>query len=630
MNINRLNIIIIYVVLIAFIMIYLFLYLDSQFKLVDKFLFSRKPKIELCSFKEIEDNFNYINSTKSKLIETNNELLLGVAGFPHILLNEDNRELFHRNKLHPTQILSLYSMIYLTDYFVVNYDNKTLSSSSIDNIERVYMVLSKEILNYLSINTMVTNDHVISERIQFLSLMIPYIKEFYPEKNDFIKNMQIDFNICLGFLMNDKHFTWKTNHGLMQIRALGKVSEVIKSGHLRDKLLYIFDKRLLDVLHYFIGEDGAIYESATEYWSFILGQFREFLYINSVRDRNTLIELQSMLNKSETFLNYVSSNDGYMQGLGDSYSYVLRPEYKTEVNSNRLFRFSNNLAGINYTSDSINVNILFSSLFTPPNVHKLPEDLSLWLYINQPLFTNTGTYSYNNSIERKHFVEHETAHSTVYFKDEPNSTLDSSNVYVSHVSDSLIIFVGNKFYPDEQIVTRNVAIRNNSLEICDFSNQKKEIISQFNLSNNINYKLLSDKELAFITDDSISITLKSNLQINLYDNAIISEKPQELTIIDQLRISGDSIKININIPNINVGFDSFTSIISDYDSSHRQQISNKLEVEYKSLPNTTFKNGLLIRFFFSALFFILFVIISELVFYRFKKKVAITYINNQQ
>ena len=104
-------------------------------------------------------------------------------------------------------------------------------------------------------------------------LYISYLNSNESNNKKLINQLKKDLSTCLGFLLNDDFFTWQSNHGIMQIRALAQIASVTTDNEIVRLCTRKIDKRLSDILPFFVGDDGAIYESAPGYCLLIYDQF---------------------------------------------------------------------------------------------------------------------------------------------------------------------------------------------------------------------------------------------------------------------------------------------------------------------------------------------------------------------
>lgn len=539
--------------------------------------------ILLEDFDNVLDKVSPENLLESRLYIIDRIKKFAVSGFDLEVLDSSNNRILKNKALHPSQNLALFSMGFLSDYLLENYHNHNLDKEKTEIIEDIYLLLFKEINNPFSRNPMTINDHVVSERIEFIVLFRTFLEKYYPDKRETIKALSKDFNLCLNILKDDKHFTWQTNHGIMQLRSLAHVVDIICDNNIKKEILNILNKRIGDIIPYFIGNDGAIYESASGYWSFIQDQFVGITEIESIQHLSSVVELKNILNESSEFINTIATNDGFMQGMGDSYSFIVDSEKTHNIDKDRIFRFSNNIAGYNWSVDSTHYSLLFTSLYTPPNVHKLPEDLSVYLYINGPFFSNTGTYSYNNSKTRVQFKTDESSHSGIYLKDNSLRVCDSSRIEMENHDDSHALR-GVKFYGNDSIVRRiNVEEDKRIIKIIDSATVANSV-SQFLIYPKCNIEVISENKIIITNEVGNSILFESISPIQIVSRKI-SPKSQLLKDIEAILIDNTFCDntIIIKYDDYNVNQYAKFSILDNKDRHDSRRISAlKMASKYKT------------------------------------------------
>jgi hypothetical protein len=605
--------------------LYLIGYIDSiRFFNLKKACFSLKGSVELADFKQTFNLVSYDNGLGAKLELVDDKPYLVLDGFTKELLTKENSQILKRNVLHPSLRLALFSLGYASDFFVTNLENRNLGSHEVDILEDIYLLVYNEIINPFSMNRITVGDHVVSERIQFILLFSTYIKNYFPEKKMLLKALSKDFNICLGFLMDDKFFTWKSNHGLMQLRSLAQTTGVIKNDRIKKSILDIFNKRLIEIIPYFIGPDGAVYEGASGYWVYIYDQFAKIARIEAVSQLSSVSYLNGQLDKITHFLRMVAANDGFLQGLGDSYSrYIPDTLNNIIIPQNRYFNFSNEIAGANWTVDKDNYSILFVSLHTPPNVHKLPEDLAVYLYVNQPVFSNTGSYSYDESEERLLFKTVDSQ-STVSLLNNPDKQPVSSDLSLEATLDTENTrkVIGVKQYQDSSKINRLLEIDpENRLFIKDFTVNTDTLIAYYNIHPKIKTKRITDNQMLLQTVDSVKLVFKSNCKIDL-TKGIISEKKEEITTIERFKITGNPIEVTILLPVMDLD-QTMKVVTNNIEDNIRLICSKSLEQEYSNQKrfDTSAKDLVINK---SILFVVLFIILvssSELINLLLKKRI---------
>ncbi len=576
--------ILIYLIILLGIGLSIVIYIDSiRLFNLKKIIFSLSENIELADFEKVIRSISPDNMLQAKLEIVNNQPYLTMEGFAKESLKKQNSRVLKRNVLHPSFCLSLFSMGYASDYFLDHYKKGTLNETEIKILGDIYLFVSKEILNPISFNTVTVADHVTSERIQFISIFASYIKQYYPGEKKLLKTLSKDFNICFGFLLDKKSFTWQTNHGIMQLRSLAQVVGIIENKKLQESILEVFDERLTNIIPYHIGPDGSIYEAASGYWIYILNQFTKITEIESTMHLKSIAALKGMLQKSRLFIVTVAANNGFLQGMGDSYSTRISDTLKnSEVSKNRYFLFSNELAGANWSVENKVFNVLFVSLHTPPNVHKLPEDLAVYLYADYPIFSNTGTYSFDASKERLYFRT-EKSQSTVSPMFNRSDEAVSSHLAVGNFQpdDNILTLIGEKHYINSKSVKRDLVINpNHEIRITDHSSNNDTLITYFNLHPGIKIKKTNEKQILLQTPDSVIISFTSNCSIDITDG-IISENKEEITSIQRLVITGNPIETKVNFPEFTLAH-KMALVNFNAEDSRRFEYAELLESQYKN------------------------------------------------
>jgi hypothetical protein len=585
-------------------------YIDNnKFHNIEKLIYANKKPIEIESFSQVLNLIDFDNGLNAELVFESDEPFMKLKGFDDLLLTKKNKKILKRKALHPTQSLALFSMGYATTYILEKHLNDSLTEMDIEMLSQIYNFVSSEVFNPLSTNSMAINDHAISERIQFISIFSSYLNKYKPSKRKLLSDLSKDFNICLGFLNANNHFTWSSNHGIMQLRSIAQIASIIKNDAIQQYLIKLFDERLKEVTPYFIGKDGAIYESASGYWLFIYRQFMKITNIELVCNHNSVIELKHLLTNSSTFINTVAANDGFLQGLGNSYSGQIKDlPANDSLIINRVFQFSNKLTGISWSEDTIHYNLLFVSLNTPPNVHKLPEDLAVYFYANDPFFSNTGLYEYGNSAFRNSF-EKENSQSTVVIAPFDNKIPQGSEISSTKVKDGTVVMQGFKYYHNSDTIFRKVLYKDHQVEIFDSNSKNMLIRSMFNLHPNIEILEVNKNFILLRNNAGVTLRVESNNELTL-EKGFISEAYKSTTKINRIIIDGNSNKITLRIHETNEPPKSFQplNLNSDFTiySETRQETANKLAYKYNSNKNnpTTFKKTLLLGVFFEGILII--------------------------
>lgn len=566
----------VYILLLISLFLIFFIYIDYRY-----FFNIKKYSVVLCDadvdlvdYDTIKSRFVFENQLKSQFKVAKGKSYLVLNGFDDLELNFNNRKLLKRNSIHQTQLMALFSLSYLTEFIQIKIkENGKIDNADMKRINEVYSFVSSEFLNPFSINNMTYNDHVVSERIQFDILYLSYLTHFQKNETEMMNDLNKDLKICANFLLDDKQFNAFTNHGLMQLRAMALLADCSDNKTLNTILVNKLNERLSDLLPYFIGDDGAIYEAASGYWIFIYKQFSMLAGHESIKKTDAYSELLNRLKLSNNFITTIATNDGFLQGMGDSYNNTIDFVSETKQDNYDKYLFSNNLAGYKFKQNNIEVNALFVSLNTPPNVHKLPEDLAIYIYAGAAYFINTGIYSYDNSDTRRFFMT-EDSQPTVKFRNKP------AQKYHSVIESEKGCFLGRKIYHSGDTIYRLFKLQSAGFESVDYSSSNEEILSSFiidpevkmNKMNDSTFVLRNTKGVDMLIESSVSFRLKTTYISNLYNKLIPAQR---------VEFFGKTIKLKFTVsPNIKLSDNYINKECKTKIESSRKLSYNKFFTKY--------------------------------------------------
>lgn len=493
------------------------------------------------------------------------------------------------NKLHISQKLALYSLGYTQT--VLNELLNEKDSILLKNLKQTVFEVVKHLETKSIIpDRMKFNDHVVSYRIEQLLLFRSLSDSLFKNDNDFLKliNKQIEWDI--KFLLDDKYFTWKSNHGLMQIRALLSYAYFSKGKAQSQKAIQKANERLNELLEYHFASDGSIYESASGYWFFVYSQWHKFLSYSGISD-TLKIKITNRLKKSEFFLNSITNGQGFIQGVGDSYN-GFKNIITQDNKENSAFLFKNGTSGFDLVDSLGNVlSISFNSLHNPPNVHKHPEDLSFYLYLNEPFFINPGTFSADNSQTRK-YVTSTIPQNTVLAIDK--NRLDSSRIkriLYDEKSESFV-FEGSKWYSDIEL--KRCILFNPRLLLFTINDTSLfEIRTQFNIHPNIKVRWLDSLNVNLYTNnDSVLFSSSNPIQ---HDSVFISDKLTSVRKVLQIWCQGNN-NIRIQVLSPLYVDDNIKVTENNIADSKRFLISKVLEKKYSKSEFLTYSTNKFIFF----------------------------------
>jgi hypothetical protein len=439
--------------------------------------------------------------------------------------------------LHEMQRLALFSLAYGSEILDI-YDSTK---------DEIYLhILSRLTLNTLhQINTftaipdvMKYNDHAVSERVGFLILFYKILHE-----RGMYQDVQIRLIDQLGkdisCLWRNDRFMWKSNHGLLQIRSLFDIAEIFKGSIAGNKSRDIASERLSNIIPFLVSPDGAILEGASSYWVFIFNEFEKIHSSESVPDSLKRI-LDENISRMRRFLKSVVSKDGTLIPVGDSHEITNLAQFAAGKEKSTMQLYSNGLASGNFTKGSSYVHLLYLSLDTPPNIHKLPEDLAIFIRFNgMTLFSGPGIYAYDNSDEQQ-IIRSETSQSTVTIGN--TSLPDSSRIISLEQIGDILQLIGKKWYDEGEIyrtVTFNLST--GALTIDDSSTSM--IFSRYTIDPEIRIFHRSDSAFILIWDrDSLVCSYEGSGTIR---NSFISRSFHHLVPVSQIELKGKKTRINI-------------------------------------------------------------------------------------
>jgi hypothetical protein len=496
--------------------------------------------VEIVKYTEIKNKIKPSTAYPELLTEENGKYYITKNGYDKFGLDSIYFKIRNPD-LHPSLKIPLYAISY-GNSLLIGYE-KTHTKKYLKKL----CDLTETTINHVNQFTLIPdvikyNDHVVSERIEFLILFLSFLDEHKhePELQNKIKKQIVK---DVEWLLDDSHFTWRTNHGLMQIRALLNAASGLDNKELIQKCIEKAEERIVCVLPYFIADDGVILEAASGYWLYIYKQWEIISSFDCLSKSKKKMIIQ-LLQKSRKFLSDLIVGKGFIQGLGDSYNqYDL--DYEFNNNKSYISAYSNGLINIRYCQLDKEVQILFVSLDTPPNVHKHPEDLAVYVYVNEPYFINPGTYDYQSSISRE-FIKSEEAQSTVSFG--TNQIPDSSKfIYLNLNNDSTIINVIGRKYYDKKNITRKLTFNQVTGELKIIDSSSSILTTNYNIHPEIGLKHLNNpfKLLLVGMRDSIICNIEGK---NWIHHSWIAPDHRKKREINQLIISSTMPKLTMNLP----------------------------------------------------------------------------------
>lgn len=420
----------------------------------------------------------------------------------------------------------IFSLSFLRNY-ILN-DNYDLSNfSSIDSFIQSIILYSE---SFITNDYYILHDHPVSERLESLLLYISFkIRNNLP-----ISELELNHIKHLVYLLcQDGYFTYYNNHGLIQIKSLLRAGIILNNDDMINK-----SKQFLnDTYLIYANPDGSLLESASQYQLYIFKLYSEFnRLLKKIGDNS----LERNVNNQRKFISNLIAKDGFLQGFGDSYNVVVDEKEKLSLKSNSVFSFNNGISGLN--SPENNFNFLFISADNKPNVHKLPEDLSLYLYYDGPFFINSGTYSYNLKDQHRKFFLTRQAQNGVKFI---NKDILNSDVQYNGYLNNKFSFSGLGINIDS--LSRHIIfdIQKSLITIIDSS--MSSITTNFILHPEVLFEVIDNKKL-ILNNHNQKIIFNSNQKIEI-DKTIISTSLFNIDTTTRLIINGNNeISIELVTP----------------------------------------------------------------------------------
>lgn len=576
----------------------------NYFKIKSQFF---TKDIILKPFDSLKGNYLCLDFGTSKISQINNNHFINIHGFEPISTDSLEKKIPVPKTESPTLSLYLYSLEYANDYLVneLKNNNGKLSSEQFSMIRRIYLIIAKEVNKIPSFDQTINSEHVISERVIFCANFLSYILKNNSNDKLLIDILNKDLKQSMYFLTDNRFFIWQTNHGLIQVDALLKMRKIIDDKTYIIKIDKLIDERLNNLIDYFLGQDGAVFEGASGYWMFIQKLFND-IYEDLDRSSSMKIPLQIRLKMVQKFIDTVVARNGFLQGSGDSYSQYM-PINPSINQKNVIYRFSNKLVGVSFNNDSNQISFQLISLDTPPQVHKLPEDLAFLFYSNSPIFINAGQFGYSTDLRNK-VISEEKYHSTVSFLD--SKELAYSNVFIkaNQINSESYLFNGFKTYKDSSKITRNVLFQPKlgRISITDSSSNRELLISRYILSPDIKVNKLNDTIILTTNKNkAVKLLLSKEFEIN---KTMISPSAQKIIETNVIEIKGLTNKLVIILDPTSKFNNTFELLNSLDNSDHRKVIAKYFDQKYGAKYNID-RNYIVIFLSLYLLYIILFAIV---------------------
>ena len=457
---------------------------------------------------------------------------------------------------------AIYSLSFLRN-LLLNNAYKNLSAKSEKELLDLVTTINEMDNEFPLHNKYILGDHPVSDRLETLMLYDIYCRE---QGKEFLFKKEISH---LASLLQQPYFyTYDTNHGLMQLRAQLLYAVLTKNKPYAKSI----QEKIKEVIPIFVANDGSILEAGAHYHFYIKKQFEEYqslLSLYGISDN----ALNESIKKQKKYTENLINHKNFLQGFGESYSRTIKGDFN---HKNTVFRYQNKLAGIKFTNDLDTISSLFISLDNKPQVHKLKEDLSFYLYYNQPFFSNSGTYSYDAGRDRDFIQSKKSQNGPKFWKDD----IYSSDVELLDINnDSIVKFSGIAENKDKsKSITREVIVNTHdvSFEIVDRSN-KDTITSRYIIHPDISLQKINEQRV-MLSHGEDSVSFSSNVPIRI-DSTWVSPSLKQKTPTQFLQIKGlhliTNLQLNTSLQNIRFHKTNFSDSYDKIDSV--ESLGNKYD-----------------------------------------------------
>ena len=475
----------------------------GQFALVNTLLPGKEGGVTIADYEKTKATINW-----KSLFNTN--ISASSTGF---VITVEGQSIYNSNVHTPSDIFQINNKSLKISFYSLSFLREALENEFItDNIqnlreikEMVFLILDKSD-SFPILDPNIFNDHAVSERLDSLLLFYAFL-EGQQESRDTLEAVLSDIRRHARLLNNNSFFTYDTNHGLIQIRSLLAYSSVTNDKSYVQNTL----SKLHDVYPIFVANDGSILEAATGYHTLIynmLNMITELLYKHV--EENVYQDYLGLLGKQERYLSNIILADGFLQGAGDSNSHlIMEPQLRS--GKNMVYHYANGLAGVKMRDGENVYGVMFVSLDNPPNIHKLPEDLSVYVYMNQPIFSNSGSYSYEKDRDRAFILSGKSQNGPKFL----NTEIIHSSIDSVEVSESGVVFEGQAV-AGTSTLTRTVQYKNGEgrIDITDTSDSMLKI--RFIIHPEIFLEIIDNHTIKLIGEKA-KVLLQSDEPVEIMD-----------------------------------------------------------------------------------------------------------------
>jgi len=418
-------------------------------------------------------------------------------------------------------------ILHLTTAKTIIYD-WIKSTKSLNNFDYFTNKLLKKLI---SNPPLMWNDDCASNRIIYQTMVFKSIEEknlinSY-EYNVFLKNV-----IRHGLLIaNEKYYNSRTNHGLMENRALLFIALSFPEIKMRKQWIKFAVERMEDQIRENVTDDGIHKEFSSFYHYYALKEFCWFFIVCKMNGLKLTTEYETKLKLMIKYLNNILLPDASLPLMGDTFkTYIdlgkwpLEHLPKWKEFQELLFTLNNPKNNIETFKEYKHAGIVTYKSYEPgcncfllfnasPNrkAHNHYDALSFIYFKNNRIFTGPGYPEYNNN-NRTNLIS-ASSQNTVSVNDMNYKPGDAKLLFSDFDSNNkLIIVCGEHSLYDNIYIKRCIIhLREKLILIIDEiqGEGKHQFTQNFRIDENLNYCSNYKNELASIYFPKNQITMKS-------------------------------------------------------------------------------------------------------------------------
>lgn len=195
---------------------------------------------------------------------------------------------------------------------------RTGDSVLLQNVATELAAFAKRANQFFVFDDFLWNDHAISNRIFIISSFWQAYRnhDVYDEAlareiiQHLIKN--------IDYLKREDHFTYWTNHGIMQSIALLHAANAFPGLPDREQMVDLALSRLQEQMDYFVSDSGWITEHSAGYQEFGVNLFERLEKEIALLDRRTPESWRAKIDRARKILDLLIRPDGSIPNIGDS------------------------------------------------------------------------------------------------------------------------------------------------------------------------------------------------------------------------------------------------------------------------------------------------------------------------